>query len=226
MATAQQILDDVNLRYRNTFTTAQILVWFNEEQRELFDILELDSAPYNFTTVADENFYPFPDQFDVTKIKVVTYQTDDSTDPNYVEVPFFRNDDNQKSTYSSPWYTIVSDAFYLYVPDQVPADRTVYIYTDSDPTEVTTSNVSDAPDLPTKYQEILKLGVLKRIAGARKDIQMYNNYDMEREQKISDVLWSKKLAEPEFPSAIDMMPRIDSRYGRNGRYAVVITQTT
>ena len=226
MATAQQILDDVNLRYRNTFTTSQILVWFNEEQRELFDILELDSAPYNFTTVADENFYPFPDQFDVTKIKVVTYQTDDSTDPNYVEVPFFRNDDNQKSTYSSPWYTIVSDAFYLYVPDQVPADRTVYIYTDSDPTEVTTSNVSDAPDLPTKYQEILKLGVLKRIAGARKDGLMRNNYDAEYQQKISDILWDKKLKEPEWISPIDMMPKAgNSRYCSN-RTAIIITQTS
>lgn len=202
MSTAQQLLDDISLRYRHTFTTSQILVWFNEEQRELFDILELDSAPYAFVTVADENFYPFPDQFDTTKIKTVTYQINTGTDPDYVEIPFVRNDDRQFAP-SQPWYTIVSNAFYLNVADTIPADRTVYIYTDSDPDEVTTANVSSAPNLPTKYQELLKLGVLKRIAMARKDVQMYNNYTGDYEQKIADVLLQRKLKEPEFTQPID-----------------------
>ena len=134
MPSAQAILDDIDLRYRNTFTTANKLVWFNEEQRELFDVLELDSAPYTFTTTADENFYPLSSGFDVTKIKVVTYQMEDTDDPNYIEIPFKRNDDNQYSG-SSIWYTIIADAFYLHVDDSVPADRNVYIYCDSDPDE-------------------------------------------------------------------------------------------
>jgi len=202
MSTAQAILDDINLRYRNTFTTSQVLVWLNEEQRELFDILELDSAPYAFVTVADENFYPFPDQFDTTKIKTVTYQINTGTDPDYVELPFVRNDDRQFAP-NQPWYTIISDAFYLNVQDDVPADRTVYIYTDSDPDEVSTANLDVSPDLPTKYQELLKLGVLKRIAMARKDIIMAQNYENIYDQKIADVLWTRKLKEPEFTQAIN-----------------------
>lgn len=202
MASSQSIIDDINLRYRNTFTTAQKLVWFNEEQRELFDILELDSAPYAFVTVADENFYPFPDQFDTTKIKTVTYQINTGTDPDYVEIPFVRNDDRQFAP-NQPWYTIVSDAFYLFVPDDVPASRTVYIYTDSDPDEVTTANLTVDPNTPTKYQELLKLGVLKRIAMARKDIVMAQNYESIYQEKIVDVLWQRKLKEPEFTAAID-----------------------
>lgn len=223
MPSAQAILDDIDLRYRNTFTTANKLVWFNEEQRELFDVLELDSAPYTFTTTADENFYPLSSGFDVTKIKVVTYQMEDTDDPNYIEIPFKRNDDNQYSG-SSIWYTIIADAFYLHVDDSVPADRNVYIYCDSDPDEVTTANVSSAPNLPTKYQELLKLGILKRIAGARKDISMRNNYDMEYQQKIDDVLWQRRLKEPEFISPVDMMPRI-SRWGNDRDRAIILTQT-
>lgn len=203
MASSQAILDDVNLRYRNSFTTEQKLIWLNEEQRELFDILELDSPPYTFQTVAGENFYPFPDQFDVTKIKTVTYQVSDTAQQNYLEVPFLRNDDRQ-GVLSGPWYSIVSDAMYLDVGGDVPDGRNVYIYTDSDPIEVTTANISSAPDLPTKYQELLKLGVLKRIAQARKDIVMQNNYAAEYEQKISDVLWERKLKEPEWTSPIDV----------------------
>jgi hypothetical protein len=207
MPSSQDILNDVDLRYRNTFTTTQKLVWFNEEQQELFDVLELDSPPYTFATVADENFYPFPNGFDITKIKVVTYQIDDTDDPEYIEVPFLRNDDNQSSSYANPWYTVTSNAMYFYDGTTVPADRNVYVYCDSDPTEVTAANVSSSPDLPTRYQEILKLGILKRIAMARKDVLMHNNYDASYQEKIMDAMWLKRLKEPEWISPIDVNPK-------------------
>jgi hypothetical protein len=35
-------LTDVDLRYRNSFTTAQKLVWMTEEQSELFEVLEIE----------------------------------------------------------------------------------------------------------------------------------------------------------------------------------------
>ena len=212
MATSQQILDDVNLRYRNTFQTAQLLVWLNEEQRELFDILEIDSPPYTFQTVLDENFYPFPDGFDVTKIKVVTYQIQTTPEPAYEEIHFKRNDDYQDTPFGDVWYTVTSDAMYLYVPDGVPDGRNVYVYCDSDPTEVTTSNLNVAPDLPTRYQEILKLGILKRIAMARKDVTFQNNYDMAREEKIDEILLLKKLKEPEWITPADIMPKTQSNW--------------
>lgn len=224
MPTSQDILTDVDLRYRNSFTTAQKLVWFNEEQRELFDILEIDSPPYAFTTVADESFYPFAADFDITKIKTVTYQTDDTDSPNYVEVDPKRNDDNQYAAYGKPWYTVTSDSMYLYIPGGAVNDRNVYVYCDSDPTEVTTSNISSSPDLPTKYQEILKLGILKRIAGARKDILMRNNYDAEYQEKISDVLLLRKMKEPEWIQPVDMLPHAGGRL-RRGTVAITITQS-
>jgi len=215
MASSQAILTDVDLRYRNTFTTLQKLVWFNEEQRELFDILELDSPPYAFTTVEGENTYPFPDEFDVTKIKTVTFQTNKSITPTFTEIKFMRNDDNQVGT--GIWWSIVSNTFFLYVPDSVPGDRVVYIYCDSEPTEVTTQNITSSPDLPVKYQEILKFGILKRIAGARKDVLMKSNYEADYEQKLADVLWQKKLAEPEFIQPIDVLPHA-GHYHYHGRY--------
>ena len=56
MATSTAIITDIDLRYRNTFTQPQKLIWFNEEQQELFDVLEIDSPPYTFATVLNENF--------------------------------------------------------------------------------------------------------------------------------------------------------------------------
>jgi hypothetical protein len=59
------------------------LGWFNEEQRELFDILELDNPPYTFQTVAGEKSTLSP--INTTKIKSVTYQDDATADPQYLE---------------------------------------------------------------------------------------------------------------------------------------------
>lgn len=198
MPTITEIMSDINLLYRNTFSNVQKLVWFNEELRELFDVLKIDSPPYAFTTVKDNNVYPFPDGLDFTKIKVVSMQINSSSpEPTYQEVTFRSTDDNVYSPHG-PWYTIVSDTMYLECPGGVPDGMTVYVYCDADPTLVTESTMNQACELPEKYQEILKLGVLKRIAGARKDIVMKNNYDMEYQEKIADVLWSRRLKEPEF----------------------------
>ncbi|MCM3703793.1 hypothetical protein [Paenibacillus macerans] len=192
------IMADINLRYRNTFTNAQKLVWLNEELRELFDVLEIDSPPYAFQTVEANNLYPFPDGFDFTKIKVVSMQINSSSPyPTFREVPFKDNDDNVFAP-DGPWYTIVSDTMYLNYYGEMPGDMTVYIYCDSVPTEVTEATMNQTCELPVQYLEILKLGVLKRIAGARKDIVMRNNYDLEYQEKIADVLWSRRLKEPEF----------------------------
>jgi hypothetical protein len=202
MVSSQAILDDINLRYRNTFTTNQILVWMNEEQRELFETLELDAPPINFPLQTDVQFYAIPVGIDIDKIKTVTIQvSDDATLPDFSELPFKRNDDRQYTNGTELYYTIVGDSFFI--PIGAVDDRQVYVYMDSNPAEITL-NLTVSPDLPTKFQELLKLGTLKRIAGARKDTQMYNNYYADYEQKIADILWNRKLSEPEFTAPIDM----------------------
>lgn len=209
MSTSSDILNDVDLRYRNTFTVDQKLVWFNEEQRELFDVLELDSEPYGFVTVADNNYYPFPDQFDTSKIKSVAIQIDSNLpEPPFVEVPFRRNSFDVDGGWSY-WYTIVSNMLYLYYAGGVPDGKTVYIYCESDPTEVTDANLTSSPDLPVKYQEILKLGILKRIAQADQDVVMSNDFDNNYQEKIAEILWSRKLKEPEWTQPTDELPRVN-----------------
>jgi hypothetical protein len=190
----------------------------NEEQRELFDVLEIDSPPYAFTTVLDNNYYPFPAGLDFTKIKVVNIQiADSSPEPTFQEVPMKRNDDNVFAEYK-PWYTIISDAMFLYYPGGVPDALPVYIYLDADPTDITEATLSSSPDTPTKYQEILKFGVLKRMAMARKDVVMANNYDASYQEKITEVLWERRLKEPEFvqPTNPKAFVSHSNRYVING----------
>lgn len=205
MSTTQQLLDDINLRYRNTFTTAQKLVWMNEEQRELFEVLELDSAPYAFTLVAVTYFYPIPSDVEIEKIKTITIQV--NAQGNYWPLPFVRNDDCQQADLAQYWYTIVGDNFYINVPGGATTGRNVYVYFDKSPTEISDTALSVEPSTPKKFQEVLKLGVLERIAAARKDVDMKNNFASDKENKITDFIWSMKMSEPEFMSPIDVLPK-------------------
>lgn len=219
MATIQGLLDDINLRYRNTFTTDQKLVWMNEEQRELFETLELDSVPFSFPTVASQYLYPIPDGVEKDRIKVITYQVNDT---DFTEVPFMENDNRQFVYQNSLFYTILEDNFYFNIPMVPIDDRIIYIYLDSQPEDISSTALSVEPAVPKRYQELLKLGTLKRIASARKDVIMYNNYETDYQTKLLDLEVKMALQVPEYHKPIDMLPRKNRH--RNGRRPVVITQ--
>lgn len=224
MATIQALLNDINLRYRNTFTTDQLIVWMNEEQEELFQIFELDSAPYAFTLLRDETdnpvkFYPIPDGVDIDRIKVISVQINDDPEPTFQEIHFKRNDDYISTQYEGYWYTIVENNLFIYLSSDTMYVNTryVYIYCDTQPTVITSSNLNLEPSVPLRYQEILKLGTLKRIALARKDDVWASNYDASREEKIADMEWRMKMSEPEFVSPADANPKpIHAWYGPGG----------
>lgn len=225
MATIQAILDDINLRYRNTFSTDQKLVWMNEEQRELFEILELDSVPFSFSTVKGQYLYPIPVGVEKDRIKVITYQIDTGTSPDFIEIPFKENDNRQFASASDYWYTILENNFYFNIPGGPLDSRTVYIYLDQQPDDITSSNLGVEPAVPKRYQELLKLGTLKRIAAARKDGVNKNNFEADYNEKIVDLQEKMSLQVPEYHAPIDVLPRM-GRMGRTGRHVVVITQTT
>lgn len=217
MSTIQQILDDVNLRYRNTFTTDQKLVWMNEEQRELFEILELDSVPFSFPTAAGSYLYPIPLGVEKDRIKVMTIQTNDSaTNPTFVELPWVENDNHQFAYQWNYWFTILENNFYINFPAPPVNNRLIYIYLDQQPEAMTSSNLGVEPSVPVRYQELLKIGLLKRIASARKDTLNRNNYDADYQEKISNMQEKMALQVPEFHKAIDVLPR--SEHYRIGRY--------
>lgn len=206
MTTTTAALDDIKLRYRHAYTPAQVLVWMNEEQRELYEMLEIDSAPFVFTTIAGNPYYPLDSELDVAKIKTVTIQTnDDGINQEFKPVPFKRNDDNQYVNDTETFYTIISDVMFLYVPGSVIGNRIVYIYSDEGAVDIVEGGTIA---LPIKYMEILKLGTLERIAAARKDIEMKVNYASDKQEKIENLLWLTKLQEPEWTSPIDVMPKV------------------
>jgi hypothetical protein len=216
MAIVQSILDDVKVRYKHTFTTDQVLVWGNEEQRELFEILELDSVPFSFSTVAGQYLYPIPNGVEKDRIKVITIQVGPATNPNFIELPFMENDNRQFARSWDYWYTILENNFYINFPSTPVDNMLIYIYLDQQPEAMSSTNLSIEPAVPLRYQELLKLGILKRIAAARKDTVMRNNYDAEYTDKLSQMQEKMSLQIPEYHTPIDTLPRANRL--RNSRY--------
>lgn len=223
MPTATTLLTDIDLRYRNTYTAAQKCVWMNDEQNEIFNLFKIDIGAVNFPLVADVQFYDIPTEIDdIEQIRTATIQiNDDATYPEFVQLDYKRDGNSVSADVNDYWYSIIGDSLYINVPGGAVTDRQVYFYLDGAAEAITsgTSNVS----VPTKYLEILKLGTLKRIAAARKDIQMRNNYENERMQIIDDMLWTAQMSEPEFTSPADVMPRPGRN--RHNQRAIWITQT-
>lgn len=187
----------------------------NEEVNELFEILEIDSFPVNFSLQTGVQFYPIPTGVGIDRIKTISIQVNDDTSlPEFQQLPFRANDDNSYTYTADLYYSIVGDSFFI--PNGVVDDRNVYIYMDTPPDEVTTSNITNENPVPVRYQELVKLGVLKRIAMARKDTTWYNNYNDTYESKIVDLEWKMKMNEPEFRKPIDTLPSFH-RF-RTGRY--------
>lgn len=211
MAITQALLSDIDLMYRNSFTPSQKLVWMTEEQDDLFEILEIDLSPIAFPLQTDVQFYPIPTGVDNDRIKTMTIQTNDADLPEFSPLVWRRNDDRQYVEYAELYYSIVGGSFFI--PNGTIDDRQVYIYLDKPPAILV---LGEEPSVPVRYQELLKLGTLKRIAMARKDVLMKNSYEADYQEKIGDLILKMKQSDPEFSAPIDMLPR-SSRH-RTGRY--------
>lgn len=207
MATVQSLLNDIKLRYRHTYTNDQVLVWLNDEQRELFEMVEIESEPAELITAVGIHNYDIPPDIEIEKIKTLSLQISDCISPTFKDLDYKLNDNHQYASYSDYWYTIVSNQFFINIPGGPQDDRSLLIYFDREAMDITASDLNSEPSTPVKFQEILKLGTLKRIAQARKDVTMANNFDMEHEQKITDYLFKMKVNTPEFYTPSDMLPR-------------------
>lgn len=212
---ASTLLTDIDLRYRNSFTVGQKCVWMNDEQNDIFTQFKIDIGPVNFPLITGVYFYSLPSTIEyVEQIRAATIQiNDDEDNPVFIPLPYRRNGVGVLGDLDY-WYTLNGQgSVYINIPAIDVDDRQVYFYLDgaADPIVDGNSPVS----VPTKYLEILKLGTLTRIAAARKDIVMRNNFDLERQEKIADMVWTTYTNQPEFVRPVNTLP-VRGRFGSRG----------
>lgn len=203
--TVQQLLDDINDRYRNTFTDTQKVRWMNRVQEQIFQYVPHESPPFTFTTVAETSYYALPSDCEPQLIKYLTIERKATTD------------DFKQLTYKQPeetvgeneeFYTIVNDLIYINPkPTSTTEGKDVYLYYNKKPAEISTSGLSATPDLEENFHELLVYGVLERVCAARKDSIMKSNYASDFEFLFNRYQKIYKNTKAEFVRTIDRLPK-------------------
>jgi hypothetical protein len=221
MATlAGDLMADIDLRYRNSFTPQQKAIWMNDEQNDIFSIFKIDIGPINFPLQTGVQFYPLPVTIQyIEQIRTVTIQvSSDATNPDFMQLPYRRDDDGVLDP-GDYWYTLVGqDTIFINIPPTDTVDNyQVYMFLDGAAAQITDS--TSPVSVPQKYLEILKYGVLRRISEARRDTIMQKNYDASRNEIIQDMLWTTQVSEPSWITPVSTLPIIPKFIaGRYGAY--------
>jgi hypothetical protein len=153
----------------NTISAAEKVRWLNQVQRQLFRDYPLPESVYRFDTVAGVAIYPLPDDCPedrITKITVGGYY-----------YPFQAYSEEAGSYF----WTIVAGQLMIY-PTPETSGTEILIYCAPRPNELSESNLNAVPNFPEDYHELLVYGLAKRIAQARQDVALVNNFEADYQE--------------------------------------------
>lgn len=207
MPTVQQLLDDINLRYKNSLTTAQKIYWMNRVQKEIFQEAPHEAPPYYFTTVDRQSFYPLPSDCDPDDIIKVTIETKPGSN-EYDPLTYKEFSSDEIVSAQDKFYTTYDRNIYINPqPTTETAGRKVYIYYNKKPAELSETNLSASPDLQEAYQDLLVYGTIISIAEANEDVAMVNNYVGKYNALLRKLQLEKLHKMPKYPSTKNVLPR-------------------
>lgn len=207
MSTVQALLDDINLRYRNTFTTDQLVKWMDMVQRQIFQDVKHEAPPYNFTTLSGVQSYGLPNDCDPMGVKVISIETKTGSG-KYNPLDFIRFGSNELVSDRQEFYTIVTGGLFLSpAPTDQTAGRNVFVYYNKRPAAISSSDLMMIPDLNEDYHELLVWGTLERIAAARKDSDSKTNYANEFTALYQKYRDQYDNEQPEYNVTKDKLPR-------------------
>lgn len=222
MPTAQQLLDDINDRYRNTFTDAQKIRWMNEVQRQIFQYVPHESPPYTFTTVADTSYYALPSDCEPQLIKYITIERKAGTD-DFEKLEYRQPEESVGE--NEEFYTIVNNLIYINPkPTSTTEGKDVFLFYNKKPAELNTTALNTKPDLEENFHELLVYGVLERVCASRKDSIMKSNYASDFEVLFNRYQEIYKNTKAEFVRTIDRLPK-RARTSRRGHIVGSLTNT-
>lgn len=221
MPTITELLTDIDLRYRNSFTTDQKVKWMNIVQVQIFQKVRHEAEPFYFTTVATQAFYPLPSDCDFKGVKQVAIETKASSG-EYRPLEYVSVESTERFSEKDYFYSIQgeSNLFLNPIPTSTDEGKRVYIYYNKKPAELSSSNTSATPDLEENFHELLVLGTLERIAMSRGEYEDKNNFANDFNLLLREYVNQYKLMQPEYYKTKDTMPyrkgtRYMSRYYRD-----------
>lgn len=206
MRTVAQILAKVN-KYRNPYSADDKVEWMDTVQRQIFQDVPHEAPPYTFPTVSGFAFYPLPGDCDPLGVKQVTIETKAGSN-DFRPLRYISVESNERFADQDEFYSIQGQTN-LYLNPQPTDDtegRTVYLYYNRRPAELSASNLGATPDIDPDFDELLELGVKIRIARERGEVADKNNFQSDFDRIYFQ--YKKRYTNnfPEYPRAKDVMP--------------------
>lgn len=225
MSTVQQILTSVKL-YRNTYTDAQIVDWMDKVQRQIYQDVPHEAAPYQFTTIDGYAFYALPSDCDPMGVKQVSIERTVGSE-KYQTLRFVSIESNEQFSITSSIYSVQGNAnlFINPVPTSTTEGKKVYIIYNKRPAALSSSTAGLllTPDLNEDFHELIELGAKARVARERGEVIDKNNFEADFQELFKKYGKRYSKVYPEYPQVKDTMPRSNRRtHGRrSGRGSVV-----
>lgn len=174
MATLQQLINDIDARLPNTFTTTQKIGWFNDLQKEI-DKDKTNEQIYEFFTVAGQAIYPLPNDCTIELLKYVGIAKDlTDTDRTSFDEYTFKGMNEELDT--NNYYDATNGLIGFYPAPDTDGYSIRLIYRRKSK-EFSESDLTLVPDLKEKYHNIFKYDAMQIIASAMKDSEIANYYE-------------------------------------------------
>lgn len=200
--TAKQLINDIDKRYPNTYTTEDKIIWINDTMKQIYKDLSVQEF-YSFMTMKGQRQYVLPENCSIDNIKnveksekVITINNRDYGNFNALKFSLRNQEMFEPSYYDGTQGTIG-----LYPePD---GKYKINIYYNKKPKMIT--NIDDYIELDERYTDLVKYNVLSIIAmsGHNPDIEIANQYILLYNNLIQEANQSKYEDQQQYPKIRD-----------------------
>ena len=205
MPTTQEIIDMVDLEVRNTYTAAQKCAWLDMIHKQLYRRIrkDRDIVSSDIALIDDTIKYALPSGIDPADIKTVVrnYGVVDAT---IEDIPF--KELSEEIGDDELCYNLIKG--YIIFNALTNDDTSVTIFYLEGPTTITDQTLDDTPELPEDFHELLVVGLMERIARARRDAISKTNYANDYNMLLNDAEFMKLDSAPEYTAPRDVLPRV------------------
>jgi hypothetical protein len=181
--TAQELLNDIDLRLPNKFATANKIGWINSCLKR-YEKWFTSTSLYPFNTTDGEAYYDYPTGMEPERIQKLEIASSASSTTYSEYSKAGMNDDLS----GLQWFNeATTDGMQLRIYPTPSTTVEVKVYYEAAPTAV--ANSSDTLDIADELTDLLKYNVMKTIAqsGAAPDIDLANDYWEEEKEEFRNI---------------------------------------
>ena len=210
--TARQLINDIDKRYPNTYSTDEKITWINDTMREIYKDIAVQEY-YSFTTVKGQTIYTLPEDCAIEFIKNVeiSSKAKTATNSDWGKFKALKNSLRDQEMFEPSYYDGTEGTIGIF--PKPTGSYKVNIYYNKRPKMIT--SLDDSIELDDRYTDLVKFKVLSIIAmsGHNPDIEIANQYILLYNNLVQEANQSKYEDQQQYPKVRDEL-RARLRYRR------------